>query len=154
VIGDVEVGAESSIWFHTVVRGDVMGIRIGRRTNIQDLSLLHGTTGKFGVVVGDEVTVGHRAIIHGARIASRVLIGMGAVILDGVVIEEGVIVAAGAVVPPNTIIPPRKLVAGVPARVLRDVTDEEWEGILHSCQRYLELSREYRDFYSESGFFK
>lgn len=143
IIGHVEVGEETSIWFHAVIRGDVMPIKIGRRTNIQDHSLLHGTTGKFGVEVGDEVTIGHRAIIHGATILSRVLIGMGAIILDGAVVEEGAIVAAGAVVPPHMKVPPRKLVAGVPARIIRDVSEEEWEGILRSSERYFELSKEY-----------
>lgn len=143
IIGAVEIGEGSSIWFHTVLRGDVMPIRVGKCTNIQDLSILHGTTGKYGVEIGDEVTIGHQAVIHGARIASRVLIGMAAVILDGSEIEEGAIVAAGAVVPPGTRVPARTLVAGVPARPIREVTSEEWDGIIRSAQRYRELAHQY-----------
>lgn len=151
LIGDVVVGEESSLWFHSVLRGDVMPIRIGRRSNIQDLCLLHGTTGRFGVEIGDEVTVGHRAVIHAATVQSRVLVGMGAVILDGAVVEEGAIVAAGAVVPPGMRVKARTLVAGVPARLIREVTEEEWEGILRSARRYAELAGLYRQDLPRSG---
>ena len=127
LIGDVILGENVSIWFGTVVRGDMNFITIGNQSNIQDNSVIHVTTDVSPTQIGDEVTVGHNAIIHGATIEDRCLIGMGAIVMDDVIIGEGSIVGAGAVVPPNIIIPPRSLVVGLPAKIIRQTTDEELE---------------------------
>lgn len=145
VIGDVELDRDASVWFGCVLRGDVMPIRIGARSNIQDLTLAHGTSGRYAVQIGCEVTVGHRAVLHGCTVADHVLIGMGAILLDGVEVGEGAIVAAGAVVSPGTIVAPRTLVAGVPARPLREVRDVEYAEILASAARYVALAAKYRE---------
>ena len=125
VIGDVSIGPDSSVWFGCVLRGDVHYITIGARTNVQDLSVIHVNHGANPTVLEDEVTVGHRVILHGCRVKSGALVGMGATLLDDVVVEEQALVAAGSVVSPGTVIPARKLARGVPARVVRDLTDEE-----------------------------
>ncbi len=143
VIGDVELGEDVSIWFGTVLRGDVMPIRIGARSNIQDLSMSHGTDGMWGVEIGEEVTVGHRAVVHGCTIADRVLIGMGAVILDGCKINEGAVIAAGSVLSPGTTVPARTMWAGVPAKQRREITDIDWGIILGTAEHYRELAREF-----------
>jgi carbonic anhydrase/acetyltransferase-like protein (isoleucine patch superfamily) len=119
VTGDVEIGSESSIWFQSVIRGDVNKIRIGNRVNIQDAAIVHGSTGKQDTIIGDDVSVGHRAIIHGCTIQNKVLIGMGAIILDGVVVESNVIVGAGAVVTVGAILESGYLYAGVPAKKIK-----------------------------------
>jgi len=124
VIGDVEIGENSSVWFQSVLRGDIEPIRIGANSNIQDGTIVH-TMVSWPVVVGDWVTVGHRAVLHGCTIESHCLIGMGAVILNNVRVGEGSIVAAGALVPENTAIPPASLYAGVPARLKRQLTDAD-----------------------------
>jgi len=125
VIGDVEIGALSSIWFRSVVRGDVHSIRIGARTNIQDLSMLHVTRKTHPLVIGSAVTVGHSVTLHGCTIQDRVLIGMGAIVLDGAVVCEGAIIGAGAIVTEGTEIPSGMLAFGSPARVKRALTAEE-----------------------------
>ncbi len=145
VMGQVTLGRDASVWYGCVLRGDVMPLVIGDRTNIQDLSLAHGTSGKFGVQVGAEVTVGHRAILHGCTVGDRCLIGMGAILLDGCVIEPGCIIAAGAVVSPGTVVPERTMVAGIPAKPRRDVTDAEYQSILDSAQRYIDLAKTHRN---------
>jgi gamma-carbonic anhydrase len=145
VIGDVEIGAESSIWFHTVVRGDIHFIRIGRRTNIQDLSVLHVRRGDSPVVIGDGVTVGHRAVLHGCAVADDVLVGIGAIILDGAEIGSESVVGAGSLVPPGKIIPPRSFVLGSPARILRSVTPGEIGWIRDTADRYVEYTRLYKE---------
>jgi carbonic anhydrase/acetyltransferase-like protein (isoleucine patch superfamily) len=142
LIGDVEVGEGAGIWFGAVVRGDVGRIRIGRRTNIQDLCVLHVEAGQ-DLEVGDDVTVGHRAILHGCRIASRVLIGMGSVIMNGATIGEGAMIGAGALVTEGTEIPPRSLVLGVPARVSRELSDSEEAAIAESATRYHAMAQMY-----------
>ena len=144
VIGDVVVGADASIWFGAVLRGDVHYIRIGARTNIQDLTAIHGNEGSSPTIVEDDVTVGHRAILHGCRVLSGTLIGMGAIVLDDAVVEEQSFVAAGALVSPGTVVPARTLVRGVPARVVRDLTEEELDHLRYSAKRYCELKDEYR----------
>jgi len=144
LIGDVILGENVSIWFGTVVRGDMNFIIIGNQSNIQDNSVIHVTTDISPTRIGDEVTVGHNAIIHGATIEDRCLIGMGAIIMDDVVIGEGSIVGAGAVVPPNTIIPPRSLLVGLPAKVVRQTTDKELEMIIDRAQHYIDFSQEYK----------
>ena len=136
IIGDVKIGAGSSIWYNTVVRGDVNYITIGKNTNVQDLSMLHVTAEIFPLVIGDEVTIGHSVTLHGCVLHDRTFIGMGATILDGAIIESDSMVAAGAVVRQNFTVPSRKLVAGVPAKVIRDLTDEEIKNILESAERY------------------
>ena len=125
VIGDVEIGAEASVWMNVVIRGDVNAIRIGNRTNIQDLTLLHGMRGTHATVIGDDVTVGHTAIIHGATVEDRVLVGMGAVLLNGVYVEHDCVIAAGTLLTEGTRIPARSLVMGRPGKVKRTLTDEE-----------------------------
>ena len=137
LIGDVTLGENVSLWFGTVVRGDMHFITIGNRSNIQDNSVVHVTTDISPTRIGEEVTVGHNAIIHGATIEDRCLIGMGSIIMDDVVVGEGSIVGAGAVVPPNMIIPPRSLVVGVPAKIVRQTTDEELEMIIERAQHYI-----------------
>ena len=145
VIGDVIIEEESSIWFTAVLRGDVNPIRIGKFTNIQDGCILHTSENEESRVdIGDHVTVGHRAILHGCKIESYSLIGMGAVILDGAVVESGSIVGAGAVVTKGTIVAKRTMVAGVPAVPLREIGEQEFEGIKSSALSYSELKEKYR----------
>lgn len=143
VIGDVVIGEESSLWFHAVVRGDVHSIRIGRRTNIQDLSVVHVTHDTHPTVLGDDVTVGHHVVLHGCTIKNRVLIGMGALIMDGSVIGEDCVVGAGALVTERTIVPPKSLILGAPAKVKRPVTEAELAWIRESAQNYVRYARQY-----------
>lgn len=143
VIGDVVIGEESSVWFQAVVRGDVHYIRIGSRTNIQDLCMLHVTHDTHPLVVGDDVTVGHHVVLHGCTIKNRVLIGMGAIVMDGAVIGEDCIVGAGALVTERTIVPPRSLILGSPAKVKRPVTEQELAWIAESAQNYLAYAAQY-----------
>ncbi len=143
VIGDVEIGEDSSVWFGSVIRGDVNYIRIGRRTNIQDNSVVHVTHETHPTVVGDNVTVGHRVILHGCTLGNNILVGMGAVIMDGVEIEDYVIVGAGALIPPGKKIPSGVLVIGVPAKVVRDLKPEEIKLIEESAENYVRYKNEY-----------
>ncbi len=143
IIGDVVIGENSSAWFHAVVRGDENYIRIGARTNIQDNCVLHVTHQTYPLFIGDDVTIGHGAIIHGCRIKSRCLIGMGAILLDGSVVGEQSIVAAGSVVKEGMIVPPGTLVAGVPAVVKRELTQEDIDYIIDSSRNYVEFTAYY-----------
>ncbi|HCU25938.1 MAG TPA: gamma carbonic anhydrase family protein [Deltaproteobacteria bacterium] len=143
VIGDVEIGDGSSIWFNTVLRGDVFPIRIGKKTNIQDNSVIHVTVGMHSAVIEDEVTVGHRVILHGCRVKRRALIGMGSVLLDGAEIGEESLIGAGSLVTPGTVIPPRSLALGSPCRVIRPLREEEIQKLLVSAEHYCELARSY-----------
>jgi carbonic anhydrase/acetyltransferase-like protein (isoleucine patch superfamily) len=143
VIGDVEIGDESSIWYGTVVRGDVMAIRIGARTSIQDGTIVHVTGGRFGTTIGSDCTVGHGAIIHACTVEDLCLIGMGAILLDGARIGRGSLVGAGALVTPGTDIPPGSLVVGSPAKVKRPVNDKEREQIEFGAAHYVLLTRTY-----------
>jgi len=120
IVGDVEIGESSSVWFNTVIRGDILPIRIGRRTNVQDGCILHTKDG-FPLTVGDEVTFGHAAIAHGCTISDLCLLGIGCVVLDGAVIGRGSVIGSGAVVPPGTVVPPHSLVMGVPGKVVKDL---------------------------------
>ena len=138
VIGDVVIGDESSVWFNAVVRGDVNHIRIGRRTNIQDGCILHVARGKYPLIVGDEVTVGHGVTLHACTIESRCLIGMGAVIMDGAEIGEACIVGAGSLITPRTIVPPKSMVLGSPAKVKRPLTEDEIHSIRDSADHYVD----------------
>ena len=143
VIGDVVIGEESSIWYGTVVRGDVMPIRIGARTSIQDNTVIHVTSDFSGTIIGSDCTVGHSAIIHACTVEDFCLIGMGSILLDGAVIGRGSLVGAGALVTPGTVIPPGSLVVGAPAKVKRPINDKEREQIAYGAQHYVELARRY-----------
>jgi carbonic anhydrase/acetyltransferase-like protein (isoleucine patch superfamily) len=147
IIGDVHIGAESSVWMNVVVRGDVNHIRIGARTNIQDGTIVHVMRETHPSVIGDDVTVGHGAVVHGCTIENRCLIGMGAVVLNGCRIGTGSIVAAGAVLPEGMVVPPGSMVMGVPAKVRRPLTTEEDTSIKWYADNYVR----YRlDFQHES----
>jgi carbonic anhydrase/acetyltransferase-like protein (isoleucine patch superfamily) len=142
IIGTVELAEHSSVWFQCVLRGDIEPIRIGANSNIQDGSVLHTMIGA-PVTVGEWVTVGHRAVLHGCTIANHCLIGMGAVLLNRVRVGEGSIVAAGAVVPEDTVIPPRSLYMGVPAKFRREVTHQEQAFIRMHAEHYLQYKETY-----------
>jgi carbonic anhydrase/acetyltransferase-like protein (isoleucine patch superfamily) len=144
ILGDVHIGAESSIWYNCVIRGDVNKIRIGARTNIQDLSLLHVTDGGDPTIVGDGVTVGHSVILHACTIGNHSLIGMGSVVLDGAEIGELVLLGAGSLVTSRTKIPPRTKAFGRPAKVVAELTDEEIRSLEESAVQYVALARVYR----------
>lgn len=144
VVGDVEVGESSSIWFGAVVRGDVNSIRIGARTNVQDQCLIHVTHDTHPTVIGDDVTLGHRVTLHGCTIRERCLIGIGATVLDGAVVGPDAVVGAGALVPPGMVVPSGKLVLGTPARVARDLRPDEIEGLPGLARNYLAYTEQYR----------
>jgi carbonic anhydrase/acetyltransferase-like protein (isoleucine patch superfamily) len=144
IIGDVTIGRESSIWFKAVVRGDVNFIRIGDRTNIQDSCVLHVTHGTHPLIIGDEVTAGHRVVLHGCTVKNCVLIGIGAIVLDGAILEEGSIVGAGSLVAPGFKVPSGTVVMGVPAMVKRELKPEEVEQIKRSATNYVEYSKAYK----------
>ena len=145
VIGDVWLGARSSVWFGCVLRGDTNRITVGARSNIQDGTVVHVNAGPEWVcVIGDDVTVGHAAIIHACRLHDRAFVGMGATVLDGAVIEEGGMLAAGALLTPGKRIGRQELWAGVPARKLRDMRDEERAGLDQNAAHYAELAARYR----------
>ncbi|MGA7105178.1 MAG: gamma carbonic anhydrase family protein [Candidatus Deferrimicrobiaceae bacterium] len=143
VIGDVEIGEESSVWYHTVIRGDIHRIRIGRRTNVQDHSILH-VTRKDPLNVGNDVTIGHGAVVHGCTVEDLCLIGIGAVVLDRAVIGRGCVIGAGAVVAPGTVVPPHSLVLGVPGKVVKNLGPGSADGNRVTAANYVELVRAYR----------
>jgi carbonic anhydrase/acetyltransferase-like protein (isoleucine patch superfamily) len=145
VIGDVHLGAESSLWMNVVVRGDVNHVRIGARTNLQDLTLVHVMRNTHPTQIGDEVTVGHSAVVHGCTIEDRCLIGMGAILLNGCRIGTGSIVAAGALVPEGMAIPPGSMVMGVPAKVKRTLTPDEDASIRWYAENYVRYRLDYLD---------
>lgn len=142
VTGEVELGEDANVWFGCVIRGDDAPIRIGARTNVQDGTIIHADVGRDHHI-GAECTIGHRAMLHGVRIGDGVLIGMSATALGGSVIGEGAVVAAGALVREGQVVPPRTLVAGVPARVVREVSDKEIAFMRHSIPHYVEQARAY-----------
>lgn len=141
VIGDVEIGAGSSLWYGTVVRGDVHAIRIGARTNLQDHCVVHVTRGQFATEIGDEVTVGHRAVVHGCTVRDGAMVGIGSIVLDGAEIGEEAWVAAGAVVSPGLKVPARALVRGVPGRVIRTLSQDEVDRQRERTLEYVETAR-------------
>ena len=143
VVGDVTLGSEASVWYGCVLRGDIAPIRVGDRTNVQDLSVVHVDT-DTPCVIGDDVGIGHRAIIHGCTIANDVLIGMGAIILSHAVIGEGSVIGAGALVTEGTVVPPGSLVVGVPGRVVREVDEELRARTRMTVEHYRALSRAHR----------
>jgi carbonic anhydrase/acetyltransferase-like protein (isoleucine patch superfamily) len=144
IIGDVEIGPETGIWFHCLVRGDMNFIRIGARTNIQDGSVIHVDTGPFHTVIGDDVTVGHNAVIHACTIRDRAFVGIGATVLDGAVIEAGGMLAAGGLLPPGKVIGPNELWTGAPAKLRRVMDAEEQARFARNAIVYRDLARRYR----------
>jgi carbonic anhydrase/acetyltransferase-like protein (isoleucine patch superfamily) len=150
IIGNVHIGEDSSIWFGSVIRGDVHYIKIGKRVSIQDLSMIHVTHFKKEdmsdgnpTIIGDDVTVGHKVMLHGCTIENACLIGMSATILDGAVIGKESIVGAGSLVTKNKIFPPRSLIMGTPAKVIRTLSDQEVEELYASAKRYVKFKNEY-----------
>ena len=143
IIGDVTLGERSSVWMNAVLRGDVHSIRVGSNSNVQDCAVLHGQRNLYPVIVGDWVTIGHNATVHGCVLEDAVLIGIGAVVLNNCRIGEGSLIAAGAVVPEGTKVPPRTLWAGVPAKLRRELSDADHAKILEYAQNYLDYTEIY-----------
>ncbi|MEQ1656907.1 MAG: gamma carbonic anhydrase family protein [Nitrospira sp.] len=154
VIGDVVLGEDCSVWFNAVIRGDVNHIRIGNRTNVQDLCMLHVTHDTHPLIIGNEVTIGHSVVLHGCTIKDRVLVGMGAIVMDGAVIGEDSVVGAGALVVEGTVVPPKSLILGSPGRVRRGVSDAELAWIKESAANYVKYARQYMDDSSKHTGFK
>ena len=150
VIGDVVVGSRSSLWFSVVLRGDIGPIRIGQRVNLQEGVIVHLDEG-FPVVIADDVTIGHGAIVHGAQIAAGAQIGMGAILLTGSRVGAGAIVAAGALVPEGMEVPAGTVALGIPARIRREVTTEERAELLERAQRYAQRGEEFRRLLAGGG---
>ena len=143
VIGDVVLGEQASIWMNAVVRGDVNSIHIGAKSNVQDCAVLHGMRNLYAVTVGEMVTIGHNATVHGCTLEDNVLVGIGAVILNDARIGEGSIIAAGAVIPEHTVIPARSLVVGVPGKVKKTLGEEDQKMIARYAQNYLDYTAIY-----------
>lgn len=143
VIGDVEIGADASIWFGSIIRGDVNFIRIGARTNIQDATVIHVSSKTHSTILEDEITVGHRVTLHGCHVERGCLIGIGAILMDGVRVGHSSLVGAGTLLTPGTQIPPRSLVIGSPGRVKRELTDDELVFLDRSWRNYVELKKHY-----------
>jgi carbonic anhydrase/acetyltransferase-like protein (isoleucine patch superfamily) len=143
VIGDVILGEQASVWMNAVIRGDVNSIRIGAKSNVQDCAVLHGMRHLYPVIVGEMVTIGHNATVHGCVLEDAVLVGIGATILNNARIGEGSIIAAGAVIPEQTVIPPNSLVAGVPGKIRRTLGDADRTMILKYAQNYLDYTAIY-----------
>lgn len=141
IIGNVEIGDYSSVWYNSVIRGDVHYIKIGSQTNIQDCSMLHVTNGKYPLNIGSMVTIGHCVKLHGCTLEDLCLVGIGAIVLDGAVVEKESMVAAGAVVRQNFVVPSGKLAAGVPAKIVRDLTEDEIADFSKSAERYLKYTK-------------
>lgn len=136
IIGNVRIEEDSSVWYNTVIRGDVHYISIGKMTNIQDCSMLHVTNSTYPLNIGNKVTIGHSVTLHGCTLMDLSLVGMGSVVLDGAVIEEKAMVAAGALITPGFRVPSGKLAAGVPAKIIRNLTDDEIRDFEESAERY------------------
>ena len=154
IIGNVEIGEDSSVWFQVVIRGDVNHIKIGKRTNVQDGSVLHVTRDKppmkgSPLMIGDDITIGHRVTLHGCTLKNRILVGMGASILDGAVINDDSIVAAGSLVTKDKVFPAKSLIQGSPAKVVRELTSEEIAFLKISADNYVGDSRFYNQEYEE-----
>ncbi|WP_409293425.1 gamma carbonic anhydrase family protein [Peribacillus sp. SCS-37] len=143
ITGDVEIGSESSVWFNTVIRGDVSPTKIGKKVNIQDNSVLHQSPGT-PLILEDEVTIGHQVILHSCHIKKKALIGMGSIILDGAVIGEGAFIGAGSLVPQGKVIPPNALAFGRPAKVVRELTEEDITDMERICREYAEKAQFYK----------
>lgn len=145
IIGDVTIGQESSVWFNTVIRGDVNSIVIGERTNIQDNCVLHVTHRRFALRIGSNVTIGHSVVLHGCTVEDNCLVGMGAIVLDNATIHTRSLIAAGALVQENFEVPEGMLVAGVPARIKRPLTAEEAAFLERSARNYVDYVKTYRE---------
>jgi carbonic anhydrase/acetyltransferase-like protein (isoleucine patch superfamily) len=145
VVGDVVIGPQSSLWFQVVVRGDVNSVRIGARSNVQDLSVIHVTRDRYPTRIGDDVTIGHRAVVHGCTVGDRCLIGIGAIVMDGVVIEDDCLIGAGSLVTPRTRIPSGHLAMGQPAKAVRELRPDELDYLKRSAANYVEYAVEYRN---------
>ena len=143
VIGDVEIGANSSVWFNAVIRADSDKVSIGENSNVQDNAVIHTSEG-FGVQIGDNVTIGHGAIVHGCTVENNVMIGMGAIVLNGAVIGENSIIGAGALVTQGKIIPAGSLAFGNPVKVVRELTDDEIKSITDNANSYVKEANEYK----------
>lgn len=143
VIGKVNIDHSSSVWYGAVLRGDVGAITIGKRTNVQDNATVHVAKG-YPTCIGDDVTIGHNAIVHGCTIGNRVLIGMGAIVLDGAIIEDDVIIAAGALIPPGKMIPSKSLVIGSPGKVVKTLGEDALESLLTSAQGYVDEASKHK----------
>ncbi|WP_050061106.1 gamma carbonic anhydrase family protein [Silvibacterium bohemicum] len=143
VLGDVVLGEHASVWMNAVIRGDVHSIRVGAHSNVQDCAVLHGMRYLYPVIVGEYVTIGHNATVHGCVVEDACLIGMGATIMNNARIGEGSIVAAGALIPEGMVIPPRSLVAGVPGKVRRELTSDDRDLILKYAKNYLDYTKIY-----------
>ena len=152
IVGDVEIGEGSSVWYNSVLRGDVHYIKIGKMTNVQDMSMLHVTNGKYPLNIGNKVTIGHSVKLHGCTLQDLCLIGIGAIVLDGALVEEKSMVAAGAVVRPGFVVPSGKLVAGVPAKVVRDLTPEEMDEFEKSAERYKKYTEKTISSFKQNSF--
>ena len=143
IVGDVRVGRDSSIWYGAVIRGDMHYVRIGKSSSVQDNAVFHGTADKYPTIIGDNVSVGHNAIVHGCTIGSNCLIGMGSIILEGAKIGDWCIVGAGAVVPEGMVIPPKSIVMGIPARIRGRITQRHKKRITHNWKAYVALKDTY-----------
>jgi gamma-carbonic anhydrase len=144
IIGDVEIGRDCSIWYNTVIRGDVHYIRIGERTNVQDLSMLHVTNGVHPLNIGNEVVIGHSVAIHGCTIHDNCLLGIGSRVLDGAIVNKNSLIAAGALVKEHFEVPEGVLMAGVPARIIRNLTQKEIDKIKNMADHYVSYVKDYR----------
>ncbi len=143
VVGNVEIARDSSVWYNAVIRADSNSIKIGERSNVQDNAVIH-TSRDFGVVIGDNVTIGHGAIVHGCTIGNNVMIGMGAIILNGAVIEENSIIGAGALIAGGKTVPAGSLAFGNPFRIVRSLTEQEIKSISDNAQSYVDEARDYK----------
>ena len=143
VIGDVALGDDVSVWYNSVIRGDCHFIRIGARSNVQDNCTIHVTQGTHPTILDEEVTLGHGAIVHGARIGRGALVGIRATVMDGAQVGESALIGAGALVTPRTVVPPRTLWLGAPARQARELSDAEVEDLRHHHQNYLGYKEEH-----------
>ncbi len=143
IIGDVSIGKGSSVWFGAVLRGDLAGIRIGERSNVQDNAVIHVDT-NTPTIIGNDVTIGHNAVVHACKIGNSCLIGMGAVVLSNAIIGDESVVGAGAVVTENKKFPPRSLIIGAPAKVIRTLTDEDVKKVRENAAHYVELSKAHK----------
>ncbi len=143
VVGNVEIARDSSVWYNAVIRADSNSVKIGERSNVQDNAVIH-TSKDFGVVIGDNVTIGHGAIVHGCTIKNNVMIGMGAIVLDGAVIEENSIIGAGALITGGKTIPAGSLAFGNPFRIVRGLTEQEIKSVSDNAQSYVDEARDYK----------